>query len=253
VGFTSSGDKPDDVDEHTKRLLHSICSRTLKRSERQSETDWTRLSANCQLVDDDHLNSPFQVSTTAAGGIAVATESQHGVAIQLLSSLTYSTVPFILAKVTIESAANVVWMLSPASSVERARRCLVITRLEVSDAYKLVKPIGLHPPDELLAQIGEIARRAHGDVAQKLDDRAHTTSTARVREAARFLGKSPTACSPGWSARILRTADRPNSSDAASSTPSSGHVARRHHAHPRFAPLPRAWSRSTRGHLKRDK
>jgi hypothetical protein len=75
VGFSQSGPRPD-VNEGTQELLESICLLTWERSERQSETDWTRLSSNSELVEDDQLSRRYQVSLAAADGIAVATETK---------------------------------------------------------------------------------------------------------------------------------------------------------------------------------
>jgi hypothetical protein len=75
----------------------------------------------------------------------------------------------------------------------------VLARLDVEDVYRVVKSASVQQKDDVLAQIDAIAKRANGDVAQKLDTRTDTASTARVREAARLLGEEGlTAYSLGW-------------------------------------------------------
>jgi hypothetical protein len=47
----------------------------------------------------------------------------------------------------------------------------VLARHDVEDVYKVVKPASVQQKDDVLAKIDAIAKRANGDVAQKLDTR----------------------------------------------------------------------------------
>jgi hypothetical protein len=103
-------------------------------------------------------------------------------------------------------------MLSPASRAERIRRCLVLARLDVEDVHRVVKPASVQQKDDVLAQIDAITKRANGDVAQKLDTRTDTASTARVRGAARLLGEE-SDCLLAWLVGSGFVQGRPYASD----------------------------------------
>jgi hypothetical protein len=144
----------------------------------------------------------------------------------------------------------------------------VLARLDVEDVYRVVKPASVQQKDDVLGQIDAIAKRANGDVAQKLDTRADAASTARVHEVARLLGED-SDCLLAWLVGSGFVHGRPYASDMLLSSvevgvkahhnPAGdgqrrrhplGNVVCRHHAQSRPAALPHAWSCSTRCQLK---
>jgi hypothetical protein len=187
-------------DEQVRRELGAICERTIQRAARQSAIDWTQLSPGSQLADDDQRSEPFYVSHAAVDGIVVATESMHAVATLLVGGITYASMPFIAARVAIESAANVVWMLSPESSAERIRRFIVLTRLDLVDVRKMAREFQLdldQAMQQQLANLEQLAAPIIGDIKVKLNSAADTSSTARVRIASQLLG-AESDCLLAW-------------------------------------------------------
>jgi hypothetical protein len=127
----------------------NCCSRSacapLDRSERQSETDWTRLSSNGELVEDDQLSRPYQVSLgallTRLVGWLWFVHGRPYASDMLLSSVEVGVKEDIAMQRVMGSVGGILWAMSCADMMLSRALQLYHTRGAARLAIDLFGPL----------------------------------------------------------------------------------------------------------------
>lgn len=122
------------------------------------------LAEGCPLREDDRRADPFHTSHAVWGALSHAVDHLHMLQAALRDARIINMyAPFSLIRGALENASAAVWLLAPASRMERLARRFRFAAADIKNGEKakeLVGHIGPRTLEERLARLREVARAA---------------------------------------------------------------------------------------------
>lgn len=150
--------------EDTLRLLGAVDG-WLARIDPDAEH--SRPTSGSPLRVDDERTHPFQTSHAVWHSLSHAVDPLHCLRSVLRDARAiHMYAPYALLRAALENASAAVWMLHPASRIERITRRLRFVALDVRSGEKAMRLLGTsapRPESERLDELREIAKRAGSD------------------------------------------------------------------------------------------
>lgn len=116
-----------------------------------------------RLASDDALTHPYAISDAVEALVESAQDHLQAIrALILDAGVVHMAAPFTLARSALESAAQAVWLLSPAEQSVRVKRRLQMAVTDARDRDSLVRSVtgDGHTPDVLDDRLATLARLA---------------------------------------------------------------------------------------------